>query len=231
MLGIFVQSALFSLLCLFLFWLLWLSPLTKKIEKYKVRPDLTQIEAQQLKWDLFWSAAYPFGAAFTIYWAMAGLQFLKISKVYFDFEEHGKFYYILSFVAFILILDFFRYWFHRAMHTSFLYRHFHSVHHKSIDVSPLSAVRVHPIDLVLGTPWMVATNIFPIHISIVVIFSSFYHVQNLYRHFGYHFRILPFLDRILVSPPNHELHHSRHVGNYGASLTLWDDLFGTGIDA
>jgi sterol desaturase/sphingolipid hydroxylase (fatty acid hydroxylase superfamily) len=40
----------------------------------------------------------------------------------------------------------------------------------------------------------------------------------------------PWLDRVLVTPRTHRVHHSRKLseaGNYGLLLTVWDRVFGT----
>lgn len=59
------------------------------------------------------------------------------------------------------------------------------------------------------------------------VYFLFYSVANTYQHSSRDLS-LGWLDRVIVSPRYHRLHHARGVaGNYGSTLTVWDVLLGT----
>lgn len=54
---------------------------------------------------------------------------------------------------------------HRLLHSPWLFKHVHSVHHRSIDVNPFSVYSFHPLEGVLLTAWVIpVVLLFPIPI-------------------------------------------------------------------
>lgn len=134
---------------------------------------------------------------------------------------------------------------HSLQHRVGLLWEFHKVHHSAETLTPFTAWRRHPIDVMIDTS-----------LSSVAL-GTFYGVSgwlsggalSAYTILGVNtilfcFLILGFnlqhshvwlsfgpLDRVFVSPAMHQLHHSndaRHFGkNYGNVFALWDGLFGT----
>ncbi|MBY0451454.1 MAG: sterol desaturase family protein, partial [Bdellovibrionaceae bacterium] len=60
------------------------------------------------------------------------------SKMYTDIGEYGVAYIVLTILVFTVFTDTYSYWFHRAQHKVKLLKSTHIVHHKSINISPLS---------------------------------------------------------------------------------------------
>ena len=137
------------------------------------------------------------------------------------------------------------YLFHRASHTVPALWAFHKVHHTAETLTPLTAGRVHPVEMALSEPVRAAT-------SAMVMAPALYLFDgqaNLVTVLGINLMSLLFgglgnqllhshvaiswgwLDHILVSPAVHQNHHSRarhHWNrNMGGLLSLWDWMFGT----
>lgn len=134
----------------------------------------------------------------------------------------------LHWAAAWLILDFTQYWRHRAAHRIALLWAVHAVHHQSEEYNTTVAARasmfqetllvVTPL-AALGAPLAMAIPVFAFT-SFVTFFS---HTQLVGK--------LGWLDRVFVTPSVHRVHHGRNLPyldkNYGASLVVWDHLFGT----
>lgn len=149
-------------------------------------------------------------------------------------------------VALLLTEDFFRYWAHRLMHVSPFLWQFHKVHHSPEVLVPVSQMRTHPVNglvnlvrsaiaipLVTG----VFVVLFPGELTIISILGInagrflFDILGAQLRHSHVWLSWGPIFSRIVISPAQHQIHHSRapehHNRNYGSQFALWDWLFGT----
>lgn len=154
----------------------------------------------------------------------------------------GGLYALLLFLAW----DLSRFLVHFAMHrVPFLWR-FHQVHHSAEVLTPLTFYRLHPVEsliyevrraLVTGTVaglayWWTRNSelsftLFGLHGANVVLNVVF---GNL-RHSHLWVRFPSWLERWVISPAQHHLHHSiedEHLDcNYGTWLAVWDRLLGS----
>ncbi len=148
---------------------------------------------------------------------------------------------LLFFVAY----DFGRFVAHCLLHDVPALWEFHKVHHSAEVLTPITAFRVHPFDLLIMA-WVPAlltgltTWVFNRVSDAPVSFFSFLglHVMlwainlidNL-RHSNVWITYGPVAGRWIVSPAHHQLHHSyepMHMGcNRGFSLAVWDRIYGT----
>ncbi len=131
----------------------------------------------------------------------------------------------------ILILgDFMGYWGHRAFHRGRLWR-FHAIHHSSVQLDWLSAVRLHPVNdalmRILTTVPILIAGFAPATLSAVIPILIFYSIllhANVDWDFG------P-LRSLIASPRFHRWHHTGETEardkNFAGLLPLWDILFGT----
>jgi sterol desaturase/sphingolipid hydroxylase (fatty acid hydroxylase superfamily) len=136
----------------------------------------------------------------------------------------------LQAVAILILGDFVGYWMHRAFHGARLWR-FHAVHHSSVDLDWLSAVRLHPVNdalmriagtlpvLVLGFAPVAVAGVVPVLTLMAILVHA-----NLDWDWG------P-LRGVVASPRFHRWHHtdeeSARDKNFSGLLPLWDILFGT----
>lgn len=134
--------------------------------------------------------------------------------------------------AIIAFNDAWFYGWHRLLHTPWLFRHVHAVHHKSVDVNPFSSYSFHALEAFLLGAWVVpAALLLPIPLPALAAVQVIGLLNNVNSHLGY--ELLP---RWWVKVPllawtssstYHNLHHQRLRGNYGLFTRLWDRLLGT----
>ena len=152
------------------------------------------------------------------------------------------------FVTFLALvsLDFCKYWSHRLMHECDPLWPFHAVHHSAEVLTPLTVSRTHPMDVIVrgvivsvivGIFQGVVLYVFVGQVDFITIgganFFNFFVFSlgaNL-RHSHIWLSFGPFFEHILVSPAQHQIHHSsaveHHNKNYGSLFAIWDWAFGT----
>lgn len=122
----------------------------------------------------------------------------------------------------------------------------HKVHHSAEVLTPISAFRVHPFDdwlNVTATAGAVGATQgalryvagYPVEPAMVLgleacVFAFYLLGFNL-RHSHVWLSYPPWLSRVLISPAQHQIHHSvdpvHHDKNFGFALAVWDALAGT----
>ncbi|HUB95777.1 MAG TPA: sterol desaturase family protein [Stellaceae bacterium] len=148
-------------------------------------------------------------------------------------------------VMFFLAYDGARYLAHSLLHDVPILWPFHKLHHTAEVLTPFTNFRAHPVELfVMGLVPNLATGL----VSGIVWYAEAGAV-GFYTFLGLHVFLLPFnalanlrhaelwisfgpvLNRWLISPAHHRIHHSaeaRHFGrNRGFALAIWDRMFGT----
>ena len=145
-----------------------------------------------------------------------------------------------------VLSDFSRYLLHRLCHrVSFLWQ-FHQVHHSAEIMSPLTLYRSHPLEhLLFSIRSIVVTGLttgvffylyknqaIQYQLIGVNIFGLFFNMlgANL-RHSHIWISYGPIIEKIFISPAQHQIHHSNHPThhnkNYGSCLAIWDWLAGS----
>lgn len=135
-------------------------------------------------------------------------------------------------IAAILLLDLVIYWQHRLFHTVPWLWHLHKMHHTDRALDVTSALRFHPLEILLSQAIKVAAVIvFGINVEAVIIFEILLNATAMFNHAN--FRLPVAVDNILrlvlVTPDMHRVHHSETEketnSNYGFNLPWWDHLF------
>ena len=131
-----------------------------------------------------------------------------------------------------ILLDLAIYWQHRWMHEYAPLWRLHRVHHTDIEFDTTTAVRFHPIEILLSMLYKCAVVVVlgapPVAVLLLEItlngFALFSHT-NLRMPVGFERG----LRKIFVTPEMHRVHHSVYRAetdsNYGSALSLWDRLF------
>ena len=137
----------------------------------------------------------------------------------------------MVYVAAFIIIDFNGYWIHRWSHHLNLFWNLHVIHHSSEEFNLACALRqsisaffnlftilLLPAAL-LGIPASVIATIAPLHL-----FAQFwYHTRHIDK--------MGFLEKILVTPSHHRVHHAINPEYMDKNLSqifiVWDKLFGT----
>src|SRR6056297_1211876 len=139
-----------------------------------------------------------------------------------------------EFVLTILLLDLLIYWQHRLLHTVPLLARIHRMHHTDRDIDATTALRFHPIEIVLSmliktaAVWILGASA-PAVLAFEIILNgtAMFNHANLF---------IPYLvdagiRKLLVTPDMHRIHHSvrrtERNSNYAFALSWWDRLFGS----
>ncbi|HYC85294.1 MAG TPA: sterol desaturase family protein [Chryseosolibacter sp.] len=158
--------------------------------------------------------------------------FVKLTQVYYDFDQFGTGYFWFSVVLMILVHDTYFYWTHWLMHRKSVYRYVHRVHHLSTNPSPWAAMAFHPLEAVVEAGVIVIIPfLFPVHPLAIGVFLLFMMVYNVYGHLGYELYPKGFsrswVGKWVNTSVNHNMHHQQFNGNYGLYFLFWDRLMGT----
>jgi len=159
-------------------------------------------------------------------WALERFALIDMPLAWFDFSTRG----LALWAVALLAWDLCYYWFHRFSHEISILWAAHAVHHQSEEYNLSTALRQTSTSFLYD--WIFYLPIFLIGfpLEVVIVVRSI----NLIYQFWVHTRVvhrLGVLDRILVTPSNHRVHHAQNDRymdrNYGGMLILWDRIFGT----
>ena len=140
----------------------------------------------------------------------------------------------LEVVLALVLLDLAIYWQHRIFHQVPVLWRLHRVHHsdQAFDVS--TAVRFHPLEILLSIFIKgLLVIILGIPATAIIIFEVILNGVALFNHGN--IRLPKGLDAIIrtlvVTPDMHRIHHSdipvETNSNYGFNLSIWDKMFGS----
>lgn len=140
----------------------------------------------------------------------------------------------LAVLAGLVALDLTIYFQHLLFHAVPGLWRLHRVHHADPDFDVTTALRFHPIEIVLSM-FMKAVAIFAFGppVLAVLIFEVVLNGAAVFNHANVRLpaRIEPVLRWLMVTPDMHRIHHSKDMretnSNYGFDLSVWDRLFGT----
>jgi len=149
-------------------------------------------------------------------------------------------------VTLFLFDDIAKYLVHRALHRIPVLWCFHKVHHSAETLTPLTVYRTHPVEgiifafratLVQGATIAAFFFFFGDRVELLtvlgvnIILFAFNAAGSNLRHSHVWISYGRHLERFLISPAQHQIHHSvdpRHIDkNYGAILALWDWIGGS----
>jgi sterol desaturase/sphingolipid hydroxylase (fatty acid hydroxylase superfamily) len=145
-----------------------------------------------------------------------------------------------AFLVYLVVLDFFDYWYHRAEHHFDWWWGLHSLHHSQQNMNLWSDNRNHLLDDFLRDVYMgviaLAIGVPPGQYVLLVSVSRI--LQSL-QHANVRIRFGALGERLLVSPRYHRLHHAIGIGheshgkgslggrNFAVLLPIWDIVFRT----
>jgi sterol desaturase/sphingolipid hydroxylase (fatty acid hydroxylase superfamily) len=134
----------------------------------------------------------------------------------------------------VLVLDFLIYLQHRMFHVVPLFWRVHMVHHTDQDIDVTTALRFHPLEIMISLlikfAAVAAIGAPPLS---VLIFEIMLNGTAMFNHgnIGIPLSLDRILRMILITPDMHRVHHSviarETNSNYGFSVPWWDRLLGT----
>ncbi len=140
----------------------------------------------------------------------------------------------IKIVAAILALDLVIYLQHLMFHAVPLLWRLHMVHHADLDIDVSTALRFHPIEILLSMGIKIATvaALGP-PVTAVVIFEVVLNSTAMFNHANLKLPLSldRFLRLLVVTPDMHRVHHSVIIretnSNFGFNFPWWDRIFGT----
>lgn len=138
----------------------------------------------------------------------------------------------LEFGLALLLLDLAIYWQHRLLHAVPWLWPLHRVHHTDATLDATSALRFHPLEILLSLAFKIALavtlGIAPLAMLVFeILLSSFALVTH--ANLGLPKRLDRAVRWLLVTPTMHRIHHSvrgeEQRRNFGFNLSLWDRVF------
>ncbi len=144
---------------------------------------------------------------------------------------------VVELVASLVLLDLAIYGQHVAAHKIPVLWRFHKVHHSDIEFDVTTALRFHPVEILISMLWKI-TLVFLLGPSAfaVILFEIILNGCAMFNHANFKMprKLDWFIRLFLATPDMHRIHHSiipRELNtNYGFSISLWDRLFGTYTD-
>jgi sterol desaturase/sphingolipid hydroxylase (fatty acid hydroxylase superfamily) len=115
------------------------------------------------------------------------------------------------------------YWWHRAMHTNYLYSTFHKIHHSNKAPEPFDDMMIHPLEafgyycILYSPPFL-----FPTTLNAFVLYMVVCGLCGVFDHSGVRLSLAGIYDS-----HDHDLHHSKTNINFGFPFSFTDRLFGT----
>ena len=149
-------------------------------------------------------------------------------------------------ITLFVVDDFTKYIVHRWMHKIPLLWAIHKVHHSAKTMTPITVYRVHPLEGVLFSLRSViaqglviptflfffgsAVDLYTI-VGVNVLVFFFHATGSNLRHSHIDISYWKWLEHILISPSQHQVHHSiaeeHYDKNFGAALAIWDWILGS----
>ena len=139
-------------------------------------------------------------------------------------------------VSHVFVVEFIYYWYHRALHTPYLYRNHHIRHHLSTVTEPVTAITFTFSERLsytfLFTVPAFITNCFGM-LSFLELgaYLLVFDFLNYTGHFNFEFLPKWFLRTplkwLVYSPSYHSQHHSKILKNYALFMPIYDLFFGT----
>ena len=163
------------------------------------------------------------------------------------FSNVSSFIVVVLFTSFHFILDdFTKFYVHRCMHQWHILWPLHKVHHTATTLTPMTVFRTHPLEGVIFSfrgaitqaltissfIFLFGDNVDLITILGANIFAFLFNIfgSNL-RHSHIGIKYWKWLEYIIISPAQHQVHHSiakKHYDkNFGVAFAFWDWIFGS----
>ncbi len=199
---------------------------------HRVRPGLYDGLSLQIRREVLWSLA-----SAAIYGVPAGIvawgwQNRGWTRIYADVTAFPLWYLPVSVLLYLVAHDTWFYWTHRWMHTPWLFKRAHAVHHASRPPTAWAAMSFHPIEALTGAVVIPALVFFiPIQVGALGVVLTIMTVMGVTNHMGWEvfprFMVNGLLGDWLITATHHQRHHAEYRGNYGLYFRFWDRLCGT----
>ena len=141
----------------------------------------------------------------------------------------------LAIIFSVVFLDFLVYWQHRLFHKIPLLWKLHRVHHSDVEMDTTTALRFHPLEIVISffVVKMGSITLIKLDPLSLLIFEILLNLSAMFNHgnFSLPLQIERFTRIFIITPDLHRIHHSvvkkETNSNFGFFLSIWDKIFGS----
>lgn len=145
--------------------------------------------------------------------------------------------YWLAFAVSFIVMDFAVWLSHVASHKIPIFWKVHRMHHSDVDIDVTTAIRFHPIEIILSMIWKFAIVLaLGAPAAAILVFEIVLNGGAMFNHSNWKLPLWvdKYLRLIIVTPDMHRVHHSTEReetdSNYGFNFSIWDRMFNTYID-
>jgi len=133
-----------------------------------------------------------------------------------------------DYICFVIGNELIFYYGHAALHSKWLYRNVHKIHHEFQAPFALVASYCHPLEMLLSNvlPLTLTGFLMQVHLYTVVVWIVFAVLGTQLHHSGYHWPFIPSWDE---QPDFHDFHHEKFTSNFG-SIGFLDAIHGTNVE-
>lgn len=143
----------------------------------------------------------------------------------------------LAFIISVVALDLAVWIGHLASHKIPVLWRIHRMHHSDVEFDVTTALRFHPLEIILSMVWKYAVVlVLGAPASAVLVFEIILNGGAIFNHSNFKLPLAAdrWLRLIIVTPDMHRVHHStsriEHDTNYGFNFSFWDRIFRTYTD-
>lgn len=167
-------------------------------------------------------------------WLVPVLVAQQAASMQFGLLNHWTLPFWLELLITLILLDLLVYWQHRLLHKVPLLWRLHRMHHTDTGVDVTTALRFHPLEIVLSLfiksllVWLLGAPVFA-----VLLFEVILNGLAMFNHANLKLplQIDAILRKFVVTPDMHRVHHSVRADeyncNFGFNLSCWDRFFGS----
>ena len=137
-------------------------------------------------------------------------------------------WFIALFIVIILFRDVHFYLVHRLLHTRFLFKHVHSLHHRNFNIAPWSGLSMHPIEHLGYFSGLLIHFIIPSHPVHIFFHAAHLSLIPISGHTGFEGPL--FKGKLPIGSYFHYLHHRYVNCNFGSDIVPLDRWFGKYYD-
>lgn len=169
--------------------------------------------------------------SFLIFFAIVFWYFTAFKKGIINFNFDFNIWSIVLWIVFVVLHDAYFYMAHRFLHTPFVMKYVHIVHHKSNPSNIWSSYNFHPIEAVFYAGISSIIFVFDVNIFALlfaIFYNDFFTILGhcWYELFGKNIKKSWFY-KYCVTTTYHDVHHSHNNGNIGLYFTYLDNIFKT----
>jgi sterol desaturase/sphingolipid hydroxylase (fatty acid hydroxylase superfamily) len=153
-----------------------------------------------------------------------------IQNGWFHLSFEFNLYYLPQVIVLFLWNEIHFYCVHRLLHSSWLVRRVHWVHHHSKEPTVFSTFSFHWVEaFLLGTVIVLPLAVYPFQLIAILSLPVISITLNTLGHCNYELFPGSYFSRLFHFSNRHSLHHKKGRGNYGFMLPWFDLIFRTGI--